>query len=126
MRSGRFCANAAIFVALTRVVFADLAYAGTDYDGAWNIFIATRTGACEPTLRYGLQIADGMVIDDGGSIATVQGHVTPLGFVRVVVRSGSQWAYGSGRFSRNSGDGVWSGQSPSGTCSGTWVAGRRQ
>jgi hypothetical protein len=126
MRSHGFCANAAIFVALAYAVFADLACAGTDYDGAWNIFIATRTGACEPTLRYGVQIADGMVINDGASIATVQGRVTPLGFVRLVVRSGGQWAYGSGRFSRNSGDGVWSGQSSSGACSGTWVAGRRQ
>jgi len=126
MRSNRFCASAAIFVALACVVFAVPGYAGTDFDGDWNILIVTRGGACEAALRYAVKIADGMVINDGGSIATVQGRVTPLGFVSVVVRSGSQWAYGSGRFSRNSGDGVWSGQGTNGTCDGIWVAGRQE
>ena len=59
----------------------------------------TRGGVCEPTFRYGVQIADGTVID-GGGMATVQGRVTRTGAVKVIVRSGNQWANGSGRLSR--------------------------
>jgi hypothetical protein len=126
MRSDRFCATAAIFVALACVVFVVPGYAGTDFDGDWNILIVTRGGACETALRYAVKIVDGTVINDSGSIATVQGRVTPLGFVSVVVRSGIQSAYGSGRFSRASGNGVWSGQGRNGTCDGIWVAGRQE
>jgi hypothetical protein len=114
------------FLALACIVVAVPGYARTDFDGDWNILIVTREGACDPTLRYAVKIADGTVINDGVSLATVQGRVSAGGAVRVIVRSGSQWANGSGHFSRIRGDGVWRGQGTSGTCVGTWVAGRRQ
>jgi len=114
------------FLALACIVVAVPGYARTYFDGDWNILIVTPEGACDPTLRYAVKIADGTVINDGASIATVQGRVSPRGAVRVIVRSGSQWANGSGRFSRTRGDGVWKGQGTSGACAGTWMAGRRQ
>src|SRR5271169_477167 len=108
-------------VALACVVDAPPARARTDFDGDWSIFIVTREGPCGATLRYGVKVTDGTVINDGGSIAMVQGRVTPRGTVRVLVRSGSQWADGSGHLGRNHGGGVWRGQGTSGTCAGTWL-----
>jgi hypothetical protein len=92
------------------------AFACTVYDGDWGVLILRRDGACEPAVRCGLQIADGMVIYSGG-MATVQGHVTRRGSVQVKVRSGNRWANGFGRLCRNRGRG--------GACYGTWVAERR-
>jgi len=110
---------------LAYIAVVDPAFARTPYDGDWSVVIVTHGGACDSSYRYGVQIADGMVINDGSSLATVQGQVTPGGAVRVTVRAGSQWAYGSGRLSRKRGVGVWRGQGTSGTCGGTWVAERR-
>ena len=127
MRSQEFRAGLVIFVlALACVVDARPAHARTDFDGHWSIFIVTREGPCEATLRYGVKVADGTVINDGGSIALVQGRVTPRGTVRVLVQSGSQWADGSGHLGRSRGGGIWRGQGTTGTCAGTWVAGRRE
>jgi len=111
-----------VSLALACVNISSACYARTDFDGDWNVLIVTREGACEPTLRYAVKIADGAVINDGVSIATVQGRVGQRGAVRVIVRSGSQWANGSGRFTRNRGNGVWKGYGTNGACAGTWVA----
>jgi hypothetical protein len=100
------------------------AHAASAYDGDWSVVIMTRSGACDPSVRYGVQIANGMVIAGNGQ-ATVNGAVNPAGAVRVTVQSGGSWASGSGRLSGNSGGGVWSGQGSSGPCTGTWVAERR-
>jgi hypothetical protein len=104
---------------------ADTAFARTAYDGAWSVLIVTRSGACDPTYRYGVKISDGNVIYDGGAPITMQGRVTPKGAVRVIVTAGSQWADGSGRLTRNQGGGVWKGQGLSSPCTGTWQAERR-
>ena len=85
----------------------------------------TRSGSCDPSYRYGVQITDGMVIYDGGGPITMQGKVTPKGAVRVIVQAGSQWADGSGKLTRNQGGGVWKGQGMNSTCAGTWQAERR-
>jgi hypothetical protein len=114
-----------IFVLICACIAGSVtAFAGTIYDGNWSVVIVTRGGACVPTFRYAVQIADGAVID-GGGMAKVQGQVNPTGAVRVVVRSGYQWASGSGRLSRNTGGGMWRGEGASGICRGTWVAERR-
>ena len=120
-----FRASVPIFVLSFVCIAAPVtAFAGTVYDGNWSVVIVTRSGVCEPTFRYGVQIADGTVID-GGGMATVQGRVTSRGAVRVVVQSGNQWADGSGRLSSNRGGGIWKGQGTSGNCYGTWMAERR-
>src|SRR5450631_972578 len=99
--------------------------ARTIYDGAWSVLIMTMNGSCDATYRYGVQISDGTVVYDGVGPITLQGRVTPKGAVRVIVQSGSQWADGSGKMTRNRGGGVWKGQGMSSACSGTWQAERR-
>ncbi len=116
---------AGFVLVLVCVALVGPAFARASYDGDWSVVIVTRGGACEPDYRFGLQIARGMVINDGGGVAAVQGQVTPSGVVKVTVRAGSQWALGSGRLSRNRGGGIWKGQGNSGVCSGTWTAERR-
>lgn len=101
------------------------AFASTPYDGTWSVAITTRVGACEPTVRYGVQILNGAVADTNGSEADVRGHVSGRGIVKVSVRSGGAWAVGSGRLEMESGSGTWSGEGSSGACEGTWVAERR-
>jgi hypothetical protein len=106
------------------------AFARTVYDGDWGVLILKCGGACEPAVRCGVEIADGMVIYSGG-MATVQGQITRRGSVQVKVRSGNRWANGSGRLCRNRGGGAWwgqgwGGQGTSDACHGTWVAERRE
>jgi hypothetical protein len=105
---------------------AGTAFARSIYDGAWSVLIVTRSGSCDPTYRYGVQISDGVVVYDGGGPITMQGRVTPKGAVRVIVTAGSQWADGSGKLTRNQGSGVWRGQGMSSACAGIWQAERRQ
>jgi hypothetical protein len=100
------------------------AIARTPYDGDWSVVIATRGGACPPSVRYGVQIINGIVVNPSGE-AQVQGRVSPNGAVRVTVQAGGQWARGSGRLSSVRGGGVWRGQGNAGFCQGTWVAERR-
>jgi hypothetical protein len=95
------------------------------YDGAWSVLIMTKSGSCDPTYRYGVQISDGNVVYDGGGPITMQGRVTPKGAVRVIVQAGSQWADGSGKLNRNQGGGIWRGQGASSACAGVWQAERR-
>jgi hypothetical protein len=104
---------------------ASTASARTAYDGAWSVLIMTKNGSCDPTYRYGVQIDNGIVTYEGGGPITMQGRVTPKGAVRVIVQSGSQWADGSGKMTRNRGGGIWKGQGMSTACSGTWLAERR-
>ena len=113
-----------LVVILACIAVPTTALAATIYDGDWKVLILTQGGTCEPTLRHGVQIADG-IINNGGGLATVQGRVTRKGAVRVTVRSGNQWANGSGLLSRNRGGGAWRGQGTNGTCRGSWVAERR-
>lgn len=101
------------------------ASAQTAYDGNWSVAIATGGGACPPSVRYGVQIWNGQVVNPTGGAANVQGSVSPRGAVSVTVRAGGEWAVGSGRLGRLSGGGVWHGQGSNGICDGTWVAQRR-
>ena len=95
------------------------------FDGDWSVVIMTQNGACDPSIRYGLQISDGQVLNGGNTPVDVQGRVNPNGTVRVMVQSGGQWASGTGRLDPARGGGVWQGQGSVGMCSGTWVAERR-
>jgi hypothetical protein len=101
----------------------DPAVAHTPYDGDWSVVIVAHSGACDSSYRFGVQVADGLVINDGG-LATIQGWVTPRGLERVSVRAGSQWASGSGRLTGKRGGGVWRGQGMNGNCGSTWIAER--
>lgn len=98
--------------------------ARTPYDGDWSVLVVTRSGACEPTSRYGVEIVNGSVIGQGGSGVAVRGQVSRAGAVSVSVRAQGQWASGYGRLGGSRGGGRWRGQGTSGSCAGTWVAQR--
>ena len=112
-------------VALAGIAAAsDAAGARTSYDGTWSVVIVTRSGSCDRALRYQVQISNGYVLNEQGSV-NLQGRVAPSGAVRVSVSAGGQWADGSGRLSRGYGSGQWRGQGSAGTCTGVWQAERR-
>jgi hypothetical protein len=108
------CATSAATAAPTR----------TPYDGAWTVLIVTQSGNCDRAYRYGVQITDGMVRYDGGAV-TFSGQVAKNGNVQVTVTGGGGQANGTGRLSRDSGQGKWIGRASSGACSGYWEAERR-
>jgi hypothetical protein len=105
---------------------APAARRGGAFDGDWSVLIQTRVGGCEPSFRYGLRIENGDVLNAGGAPVSLEGHVARSGAVRVSVAAGDQAAYGAGRLSQRSGGGTWRGHGSRGTCTGTWVAERRQ
>ena len=94
------------------------------FDGNWSVVITTQSGACDPSFRYGVQISNGQVLNNGSSNVDIQGRVKRNGMVRVNLQSGNQWASGSGRLDPTRGGGVWQGQGSAGACAGTWVAQR--
>ena len=122
-RGMRTCIASFVLVLVCVAAIVSPASALTLYDGDWSVVIVTRSGACDPSYRVGVQIAGGAVGSRG--LAAVQGQVTSRGSVKVTVRSGSQWAYGSGFLSKYRGSGVWRGQGNSGACGGKWLAERR-
>jgi hypothetical protein len=98
--------------------------ARTIFDGDWSVLIVTERGSCDRAYRYGVRIANGRVIYEGG-VVNFSGRVSSRGYVRVHVTSGSGRASGSGRLSRNIGRGRWTGVSGPDRCSGYWTAERR-
>jgi hypothetical protein len=97
----------------------------TAYDGNWSVLIVTNSGPCDRGYRYGLAIRGGRVFYEGSLAVNVAGQVSGNGFVTVRVSAGSQGATGTGRLSRDYGQGSWRGIGSSGSCSGTWTAERR-
>lgn len=118
-------ALSACALALTFVASVGPALARTPYDGSWSVLILTRRGACEPSLRYGVDIIDGKVTNSAAGVATVEGRVTSSGALKVSVQAGGASAHGSGRLRGNQGGGLWRGEGMSGACQGTWMATRR-
>jgi hypothetical protein len=107
-------------------VRGERARSSSAFDGGWSVLIQTRSGNCEPSFRYGMQIQNGQILNGGAEQVAVDGRVTPSGAVRVAVAAGNQQALGAGRLLRTSGGGTWRGQGSAGTCAGTWVAERRE
>jgi hypothetical protein len=101
------------------------ATATSAFDGSWSVLILTQNGPCDRAYRYGVQISNGYIVNEGGEAATLRGRVSPNGAIQVSVSSGGGQAEGEGRLLRASGNGTWQGQGPSGSCAGTWQAERR-
>jgi len=99
--------------------------AATAFDGDWSVVIMTQSGGCDRAYRYGVRIANGDVVYDGGGPVDLQGHVFSNGSVRVRVSGAGQQADGQGRLSRTLGTGTWQGQGSLGSCAGVWQAERR-
>lgn len=99
------------------------ALARSPYDGAWSVLIVTRSGTCQPSSRFGVEIVNGRVLGPGGG-ASVHGQVSRGGAVSVSVQSQGQSANGYGRLGGSSGSGRWRGRGSAGLCAGTWMAQR--
>jgi hypothetical protein len=98
------------------------AFAGTRFDGTWNLVFATQRGDCDPTYNFMVDVVNGHISHP--NIRTFRGRVVPSGAVVASVRVGQKYASGSGRLSGVAGRGVWSGRSGQARCSGTWAAQR--
>lgn len=92
-------------------------FAQTPYDGLWNVTVLTKTGSCEPSVRYPLTVTDGKV----SGAADVSGRVGRKGIVKVSIRG----AYANGQLNGNAGSGKWNGASGGIPCSGRWDASRQ-
>jgi hypothetical protein len=98
--------------------------ARTPFDGTWIVQIVTRSGTCEPSSRFDVEVINGRVVGPGGSGAAVGGRVSRAGAVSVSVRAQGQSASGYGRLGGSRGGGRWQGQGSRGSCAGSWVAQR--
>ncbi len=94
------------------------------FDGNWSVLIVTQRGDCDRAYRYGIAISGGRVIYEGG-IVNFTGRVAANGAVNVRVTASNAAATGSGRLTRNAGEGRWSGRSGNSQCAGYWTAERR-
>jgi hypothetical protein len=92
------------------------------FDGSWNIVFSTRSGACDPSYDFTVNIYRGMVSHP--NLRKFRGTVAPNGAVRASVQAGDKFASGSGRLSGTTGGGRWAGYSGSARCSGVWAARR--
>src|SRR6202051_3199464 len=86
------------FIAVTCI--AAPAFAQTPYDGLWSVTILTKTGSCEPSVRYPLTVADGKI----SGAADVSGSIGREGIVRVSIRG----AYANGQLTGSGGG--WQGE----------------
>jgi len=93
--------------------------AAANFDGAWNVQIASTNSACGDGTRVSIGINNGQVASNDGLI-TASGRVAEAGSIRVILTSGIKRAVGSGRLTSTSGYGTWRGA----LCSGTWTAQR--
>ncbi len=67
----------------------------------------TRQGACEPTYNFSVNISNGLVSHP--NLVKFRGKVTRSGLVHASVAVQDKYAAGSGKLTKNSGRGTWSG-----------------
>jgi len=108
--------------AVCLVASAPVAQARSAYDGAWDLVFVTQRGACDPTYNFSVNIIDGIVTNP--NLVRFRGYVARSGAVRASVTVQDRYASGSGRLTRTSGRGIWSGHSGTARCSGYWTAQR--
>lgn len=101
---------------------APVAQARSIYDGAWDLVFVTQRGSCDPTYNFSVNINDGIVTNP--NLVRFRGYVARSGAVRASVTVQDKYAAGSGRLTRTSGRGTWSGYSGSARCAGYWTAER--
>jgi hypothetical protein len=104
------------------LMLATAAEARTSYDGPWNLVFVTQRGSCDPTYNFSVNINDGVVTHP--NLVKFRGSVGRSGAVRASVTVHEKYASGSGKLTRDSGGGTWSGHAEGGRCSGYWTAQR--
>lgn len=104
---------------------APRATASAAFDGHWSVVVITDRGPCDRAYRYEMRVERGRISYAGNAAVDFSGRVTPAGTVRVDLGQGQAMARGTGKLGRETGAGVWTGQSPNGACGGRWEAERR-
>src|SRR6267154_3211444 len=93
--------------AVSLVALTSVAQAHSAYDGSWDLLFVTQRGACDPTYNFSVNITDGAITHP--NLVRFRGHVAGSGAVHASVTVPDKYASGSGRLSRKSGRGTWSG-----------------
>ena len=119
----RKIARASILAFAITVPSVNSAVASTAYDGRWSISVATESGDCGATYQFEIGVIEGTVSYQGP--ANVSGRVSAGGDVSVSISTQTQRASGSGKLSRTTGRGRWTGRSDTSRCSGSWTAQRQ-
>ena len=117
MKKVALCAIATSFLAL-----ATPANAHSAYDGSWNLVFVTRSGACDATYKFTVDISNGIVTHP--NLVKFRGYVARSGAVRASVTVQDKYTSGAGRLSGTAGHGRWSGRSGKALCAGYWTAQR--
>jgi hypothetical protein len=117
MKKIAFCAIVSSFL-----VLATAANARSAYDGSWNLVFVTRSGACDATYNFTVDISNGIVTHP--NLVKFRGYVARSGAVRASVTVQDKYASGAGRLSGTTGPGRWSGRSGKALCAGYWTAQR--
>src|SRR6266702_2270835 len=102
------------------LVLASAAQARSAYDGSWDLLFVTQRGGCDPTYNFSVNISNGIVTHP--NLVRFRGYVARSGAVRATVTIQDKYASGSGKLSRASGHGTWSGRAGSARCAGYWTA----
>lgn len=111
-----------VFTLVCTLSLASTAFAGSAYDGSWNLVFITRQGACDQSYDFVVNISSGIVTHP--NLVRFSGRVGKNGNVHASVTVGEKYASGSGRLTGTSGRGVWSGHAGTARCAGYWVAQR--
>ena len=112
----------AILFGCATLLLATGADARSPYDGSWSITFVTRSGDCNPTYNYSVNIANGRITSP--NVETFRGNVTNAGAVRASVNVQDKHATGSGKLTGVLGRGTWTGWSGGQRCAGAWKAER--
>ena len=78
MKKAALCAIASSFL-----VLATAANAHSAYDGSWNLVFVTRSGACDATYNFTVDISNGIVTHP--NLVKFRGYVARSGAVRASV-----------------------------------------
>lgn len=111
-----------LVLAGSHLLISRQAFAGTRFDGTWNLAFLTQRGDCDPNYNFTVDVVNGNITHP--NILTFRGRVAPSGAIVASVRVGQKSASGTGRLSGVSGRGAWSGRSGETRCTGTWAAQR--
>jgi hypothetical protein len=109
-------------IAFCAVAVAPPAQARSNFDGSWDLLFVTRSGACDPSYSFTVNVSNGVVTHP--NLVRFRGFVARSGAVHASVTVQDKYASGSGRLFATSGRGTWSGYSGAARCSGYWTAQR--
>lgn len=111
---------AIIFAVGSGSIAARPARVNSTFDGSWHLVFTTRSGACDPSYAFGVNIRNGVITEP--NLVRFRGRVAHNGFAMASVTVQDKFASGSGRLTATSGRGTWRGHSGSARCSGDWTA----